>query len=210
MPFLSRAQAEQPFRTGCDTELHLLMKDSLGSYWACDRRAYYEGKDGFRLFDTSGQLLEEGARLLHICSQLSYREGKWSFYYPNGKLESTGVIDRRRLSGIWRYYYDNGRLKESVTYDTIYCGLKNGLYESFTRDGKLIESGYYCLCPDTNAMDTTFLFDPVTEIETATIQKATTPKSIQCGEWKGYDAQGVLIRRKLFPAPAKQESHPRK
>lgn len=204
IPFLSGAQADQPIQASfhCETQPHLIKRDSTGAYWGCDAGILYEGKKGIKLFDANNHLLEEGEHILRICGELSYREGKWSFYYPNGQLKSSGVIDRRRLSGVWRYYYDNSQLKELVTYDTTYCGQKSGLYESYARDGKMVERGYYCLHLDPDAMDTITVLDPVTETETITIHKSTLPGSVQCGEWKGYDAKGILIRRKIFPTPA--------
>ena len=70
------------------------------------------------------------------------RNGEFTFYQKNGKIESKGVYLNSKRSGNWVYYYPDGRLKQSVHY--IDDPKKGDFYvsEYFDRKGRqLIKNG---------------------------------------------------------------------
>ena len=43
--------------------------------------------------------------------------GRWTFYYSNGKKETTGKFNKTGMRiGKWKYYYSNGKLKQISTF----------------------------------------------------------------------------------------------
>lgn len=61
--------------------------------------------------------------------------GEWSYYYPNGQLESKGNFKYDMPHGRWIWYYSNGNVKEKGTFLN---GYKTGDWYQFTRTGKMI------------------------------------------------------------------------
>lgn len=43
--------------------------------------------------------------------------GKWTFYYSNGKIETTGRFNKSgQRIGKWKYYFSNGKIKQISSY----------------------------------------------------------------------------------------------
>lgn len=61
--------------------------------------------------------------------------GEWSYYYPNGQLESKGNFKYDMPHGRWIWFYSNGNVKEKGTFLN---GYKTGDWYQFTRKGKVI------------------------------------------------------------------------
>ena len=43
--------------------------------------------------------------------------GPWTYYFDNGKTESTGTLEGEEKAGKWKYYTRSGRLLEVVDHD---------------------------------------------------------------------------------------------
>ena len=52
--------------------------------------------------------------------------GIWTYYYPSGKIESTGTFKDDIIIGKWIFYYEDGTIKEE------------GFYTKGERDGKWV------------------------------------------------------------------------
>jgi len=61
--------------------------------------------------------------------------GEWSYYYPNGQLESKGNFKYDSPHGRWIWYYSNGNVKEKGTFLN---GFKTGDWFLYTRAGKVV------------------------------------------------------------------------
>ncbi|GAB4298189.1 MAG: hypothetical protein Kow0068_22140 [Marinilabiliales bacterium] len=90
---------------------------------------YKEGlKDGYWYYNV-GDHIEEGNYFL------GKREGKWKYYYSNGKLFFEGSFVQGEEDGKHKYYYDNGKLKSVGKY---VFGSKEGKWYFYNYDGELI------------------------------------------------------------------------
>jgi antitoxin component YwqK of YwqJK toxin-antitoxin module len=65
-------------------------------------KTYYKGTDKIK----SEGIYLDGAK-----------DGKWLFYYPNGKKEQEGNYKESKLQGEWKWYYPNGLLKRKEYYN---------------------------------------------------------------------------------------------
>lgn len=61
--------------------------------------------------------------------------GEWSYYYPNGQLESKGNFKYDMPHGRWMWYYSNGNVKEKGSFLN---GNKTGDWYLYTRAGNVI------------------------------------------------------------------------
>ncbi|CAL2101483.1 Antitoxin component YwqK of the YwqJK toxin-antitoxin module [Tenacibaculum sp. 190130A14a] len=68
------------------------------------------------------------------------REGKWMYYFGNGKVFSEENYKDGKLEGVVRNYYPNGKLTEETYYKE---GKKEGSSKVYTDDGILIEEVAY-------------------------------------------------------------------
>lgn len=59
--------------------------------------------------------------------------GKYSSYYINGNLESTGQFVNNETSGVWEFYYETGNLKMR---GILFKGANYGFWEYFFESGK--------------------------------------------------------------------------
>lgn len=77
---------------------------SIDSLW------YYTGE--VRDHDMNGLLLMEGE-----YSADGYKNGLFSFYYPNGKLMMRGKFFHDLMIGNWEWYYDNDSIRAVINFD---------------------------------------------------------------------------------------------
>ena len=91
---------------------------------------YNKGSGEYREYYPSGKLLRKG----NLVDEK--RQGKWEYYYEDGKLEGTCVYDKGK--GTYYGYFPNGNLQ---TKGTLEDDLKTGTWEIYENDGTL--SGYY-------------------------------------------------------------------
>jgi len=71
-----------------------------------------------QLLFPDGHILATGERTPHnIANRLELVEtGKWKYYFPTGKLESTGKFKNGKKDGKWLYYNQYGNKIRVVTY----------------------------------------------------------------------------------------------
>jgi antitoxin component YwqK of YwqJK toxin-antitoxin module len=111
------------------------------------------------MFDENGSVIAEG-----IINPDGSREGKWVYYYSDGKVRSAGsfVNNRERVNGhiflrteippqeglfrggryddLWTWFYDNGSVKREEEY---YNGVEEGMYTEYDTAGIVINKGSY-------------------------------------------------------------------
>jgi antitoxin component YwqK of YwqJK toxin-antitoxin module len=64
--------------------------------------------------------------------------GKWTFYFPNGTIETKGRFNKLgKRTGKWKYYYENGQLKQVSKYSK--KGERSGKWKKYNEQGDLIE-----------------------------------------------------------------------
>jgi antitoxin component YwqK of YwqJK toxin-antitoxin module len=68
------------------------------------------------------------------------RIGKWTYFYPNGKIMSVENYNNGLLYGAQYIYYPNGKTTEFALYLE---GVKNGITKKYSSKGILIEEVYY-------------------------------------------------------------------
>lgn len=60
--------------------------------------------------------LNDTLQMEGVYSNEGYKDGIFSFYYPDGILKAQGNFTRNAMYGPWKYYYSNGFLKAIVHY----------------------------------------------------------------------------------------------
>jgi antitoxin component YwqK of YwqJK toxin-antitoxin module len=83
-----------------------------------------------KFFTLSGKLRSKGWMILRN------RVGKWTYYFPNGKLFSEEFYENGKLEGVVKNYYKNGKVLEETSYQN---GMKNGASKKYSDSGVLIE-----------------------------------------------------------------------
>ncbi len=67
-------------------------------------------------------------------------EGKWSYYYETGELESEGYFSKDVVVGEWVWYFPNGNKMEEGKY---LKGKREGLWKLYNEDGTMKSSMYF-------------------------------------------------------------------
>ncbi len=81
----------------------------LGTAMQLDSFVFYSGPvHDYYLSDT---LQMEGA-----YSKGGEKEGTFSFYYPNGKLQARGSFTKNEMYGPWNFFYNNGNKEAKIYY----------------------------------------------------------------------------------------------
>jgi antitoxin component YwqK of YwqJK toxin-antitoxin module len=106
--------------------------------------------------------------------------GKWEYYYENGKKEQTGVFKQGKTDGLWQWFYSDGTLKREEEY---YEGNSEGMYAEYDTLGQIIVSGKY--------------FDGQKEDEwTYKVgdysEKGKYVADLKDGKWQSFYADGTL------------------
>lgn len=68
------------------------------------------------------------------------RDGRWSFYRPDGLKLSRGAFRRGRPTGPWNWWYPNGQQRMLGDYMD---GLRNGTWSYWYEDGTRVAEGMY-------------------------------------------------------------------
>ena len=83
--------------------------------------AYYKEADGkvgesfkARIFAVGGKLKAEGT---YLDAQLKVPHGRFTFYHPNGKIESTGDYEMGVKAGVWNRFDNWGMALAEKIYD---------------------------------------------------------------------------------------------
>jgi antitoxin component YwqK of YwqJK toxin-antitoxin module len=85
-------------------------------------------------FFPSGKVMDEGQYTENR------RSGLWKFYEEEGKTEQTGYFNNGRPDGIWKWYYENGSLLREEEY---FQGKRDGAYTEYSKSGEIIAQGQY-------------------------------------------------------------------
>lgn len=94
-----------------------------------DGVAYYENEP----FSGVAEMYSSGNILLNEQEySKGLKEGSWSVYHPNGKLQKQGSILNGKEHGEYKEWYSNGNLRYEYHYDQ---GLKTGKWLSWYEDG---------------------------------------------------------------------------
>jgi uncharacterized protein len=102
--------------------------------------------EGYRsFFYPNGKISSEGVMIQ------GKPDGYWKNYFENGKLKSEGNRVNFELDGPWKFYDDEGVLKLVINYKN---GLKNGYRISYTPDERIEEN-----FEDDIKQGTTYYFD---------------------------------------------------
>ncbi|OGU77847.1 MAG: hypothetical protein A2V93_06830 [Ignavibacteria bacterium RBG_16_34_14] len=67
-------------------------------------------------------------------------EGKWSYYYSTGELESEGFFNNDVVVDKWAWYYQNGNKMEEGVFIN---GKRDGLWKLYNQDGSLKSSVFF-------------------------------------------------------------------
>jgi len=201
----SFAQVETPFSFTSADDNRLIKEEDSGSYYVATgdtTNMVFLTDDGsiYRLFNKDTTLLCEGSFSTEGDKYL--HEGKWTEYYTNGKIKSTGYYQKNNPVGLWQTFYSNGHLKRTCTYTlienqgTYYC--MTGLYQDYFDNGQVRISGLYKAIIDGNSKDTIYTEDPVTGKNIPKIDIGHRPWPKKFGTWEYYDEQGALVKKENF------------
>jgi TonB family protein len=98
-----------------------------------------------------------------VDSTCNIKQGNFTYFFSNGKVESTGEFDSSKKQGLWLYYNDNGTVSDSIVYkdgnqigtavgfypngnikDSSFCNEDgSGIYMLWNDNGNLSMSGKY-------------------------------------------------------------------
>ncbi len=67
-------------------------------------------------------------------------EGEWSYYYPNGHLESRGNFKNNLSEGKWTWYFDSGKIREIGYFQ---AGIKQGDWIIYDEKGNVIRKLFF-------------------------------------------------------------------
>jgi antitoxin component YwqK of YwqJK toxin-antitoxin module len=86
------------------------VNDGLGTFYDEMGRVVAEGS--FKLGKESGPwALDENGFRAEGSFVDGQRHGEWSYKYPSGKVQESGVYNMGKREGEWRGFYSNGSLK---------------------------------------------------------------------------------------------------
>jgi len=102
----------------------LLSTKSVQTYWDYD----------------STMLRSEGRVNSKGWNDIGTKQGRWVFYYKNGKKEEVAHFDRGQLNGKVTRYYENGNLQQTGWFK---WGIQDSIYSAFFDDGAPAEKGNY-------------------------------------------------------------------
>lgn len=112
----------------------------------CDPNLEYDGKittlNGERYTGDCVTFFDDGKT---IRSEKEYLNGLdhgiWTFYHPDGVIQTTGEFDKGKRIGTWKYNFRNGNLWKSQDYDN--QGNPTGLWITYTEEGDTLNYSRY-------------------------------------------------------------------
>lgn len=88
------------------------------------------------IYNNNGNLLSEG-----IVDKDGKKEGKWKYFYENGKIKAEGNYVSNQEQGQWTFYYNNGNVEQKGEYKN---GKYNGLWTWYYENNSVKkEENYY-------------------------------------------------------------------
>lgn len=207
------AQKEIAFPFTSEDDNHLISETDSGKYYVADgdtTHIVFINDDG-----TSCRVMNGEHRILCTGdlsgSQDQYiQEGKWTEYYPDGKIKSTGYYYQGKPMGLWQHYYDNGKPKSEYSYAVVSenennSSCLNGVYKEYYRSGALKTLGFYKADMDGTTNDTIMVKDPVTLNNKMVIQKTKAAHAEKIGKWETYPENGIAASKEDEATPKKEE-----
>ena len=73
-------------------------------------------------------------------TEFGLKYGKWTYYYPNGKVRNKAEYDSLGKSGKWIFYYKNGAKQQTGKYSK---NIPSGAWMYYYSSGQLKRSEYY-------------------------------------------------------------------
>jgi len=203
--FAAFAQIEEPLRFTGEDENQLIKEADGGKYFTGAEDSSYTvflGDDPlkYKLFNKDHKVIADG--LLVAEGNVFLHEGKWTEYYDNGKVKSTGMYYKDHPIGNWQRFYEDGKLKLNCTFTLIengaYYSCMTGDYKEYYENGKSKTTGFYKAVFDESLKDTVMVVNPDTGGEEMKTVKSTKPHAIKFGTWQYYNEQGELLKKEDF------------
>lgn len=88
-----------------------------------------------KTYDIKGDLTAIG-----IVLPNGWENGKWAYYYQNGKKKAEGNYINGKKTGKWTFFYINGRVEQTGSYS---AGKLSGFWRWYYKTGELLKEEYY-------------------------------------------------------------------
>ncbi|GEM_PF-1600008 len=200
-----KAQNEMPFR-GADTDLltDTLKTDKNGTYYLWREQdslwmvfLSFEPPYSYRLLDMKEHVLVAGELSEQLeGGHLLVKNGRWSEYYKDGSIMSTGYYEANQPLGYWEYYHPNGVKKRTYQFSKVEWEgrdylLMLGAYEEFYNNGQVKIIGKYTYRIDTVAQEGVVDANGAPEF-------AYIPVAKKVGTWYYYRANGEIFKEEKY------------
>ena len=152
-------------------EKGLIKKEKIITYWNQDKN----------IIRSMGQYHTDG------FADIGEKIGKWTFYYPNGKIREISHYFLGKLHGPFKAYYENDQLKFDGYF---FLGKTDSLFKAYYSNGVLSETGHYQITPKINLYDTLNLL--------YLKNKPTLFSSNKINDWMYYYNNGKLMEQTSF------------
>jgi len=99
------------------------------------------------------------------------KQGDFKLYFPNGKLQIEGIVDKNKNVGEWKYYYESGELESKGLFEN---DKPKGEWTWYYPSGKIKERGNYF---EGNRIGTWQQFDEtgiITDVQEFSLQDSVT------------------------------------
>ena len=118
---------------------HFLLKNEFGFNDAAKRRTNVLPQSK-RPFEVQIEVSENGQQVKDIGTyENGIYNGKWTFYYENGKKEKEGTLKDGNADEKWIFYNEKGNKTQEGLFSD---GVKHGKWLAYFEDGKLTEGEY--------------------------------------------------------------------
>jgi antitoxin component YwqK of YwqJK toxin-antitoxin module len=205
--YAASAQIEYPISFKSENDNRLIKEDDSGKYYVASGEDTTnvvfldDASYSYKLFNKDNNLLAEGGFSDNDDELL--REHKWTEYYENGNIKSTGYYYKNHPVGQWEKYYPSGKLKSQVTFavlvnsDNSPIYGKSGPYNEYYESGKLKTTGLYGLnfMKPTTTYDSIRVVDPITSNSIIKVIKKQNPAAVKFGTWEYYTPDGTLEKK---------------
>ncbi len=130
----------------------------------------------------------DGSKSADVTYAYGLAEGEWVWYYPNGKIRSTGSYHDDKRHGEWVWYYPNGKIESKSFYE---FGDLNGAQQSFFDNGQVKRSSFY-VNGERHGKSLTYN-------ETGKLtREANYVNGVLHGEYDFYSEDGALQMRRIY------------
>lgn len=111
-----------------------------------DKAAYFrEAEYDLNNFKLDGKVIERGMSgnlIMEGNYSNGLKNGKFTFYFKDGQIESKGEYFDNNRVGNWEYYYPTGKLKQIIFFSNGRANMEFAVIEYYDREGKqLVKNG---------------------------------------------------------------------